>query len=131
LIRANDRTRRNDRFGSNGYPGRDEYLRPYPRPIFNGNGPIPIRHFCVAKIVISRAEKRTLGNAAMGADSNALEIQYEDFLADPGEFPDTQLPGKVNIDPRLDNHALAHMGAKQAQDRAFPGGGNGARGQEH
>jgi len=71
------------------------------------------------EIVITCAEEGPLGNAHIICNRYRREVQQPTFLSQPDVIPQGQLPGKGDLDIRLNNDSPPHASAKEPQDLAF------------
>jgi hypothetical protein len=74
--------------------------------------------------MVARTQEDALRQAAMRTNRDGFEIQNENFLTNPAEIPDGQLPGQVDVDSRLDNDPFANLRAKKTQNAAFQSRGD-------
>ncbi len=110
---------------------RHENLSADPGTIIDDDGLAAISHVRLAIIVITGADENALGDTAMGANGDRLQVEDENFLPDPGMIPDRQFPGEMDVHARLDDHAGADGGAERTEDGTFEAGRKRQRGQKH
>ena len=117
-------------FGSDGYVRPDEALSTDPGTVFDRDRAVAVAEGWVSKIMISPAKKSPLGNAAVCTDSAGFEVEDENLFSDPRVVADGQFPGKMYVDPRLDDYAFAYLGTEKTKQTAFETGGPGKRTEE-
>src|SRR5262249_40452360 len=83
LVLRDDRAHGKHCLSANGDAWGHKTLSAYPGSVFNPNGPVPVRHVGLTKIVVASAEKGTLGNTAMRTNNDRFKVKNEYFLPDP------------------------------------------------
>jgi len=65
--------------------------------------------------VVAGAEVDPLGDAAVAADADRREGVEPGPLSDPAVVTDFEFPGVLDVDRRLEHHALSDLGAEEAE----------------
>src|SRR5450631_3724006 len=87
----------------------------HPASLIEGDGHTHEAEAGIFVVVVAGEQIRSLRDANVVADGHADEVVDPRAFADPGVLADAQMPGVLDVYPRLDNHPRADARAEQAK----------------